>query len=139
MAWKKVLLTADELPVLTLKFGAEGSTTTSTSYVTIADSDIAIDPSIFKRNDKLYVRFIYHAKNTTSGETTYIRVYRQNAGTEVTGSEKSVTGTSWAILDTGWIDWSSESGAESYQIQMKVTGGTGEYNSAIMILSYINF
>ena len=140
MAWKKMLLVGDELPVFTIRFGAEDASTTSTSYVTIANSDICINPTIFKRNNKLYVRFIYHAKNSTSGETTYVRVWRQNAGTAVSGSEKSTTGTDWACLDTGWIDWSDEPNTcESYQLDMKVTGGTGYCNCAIMILSSINF
>jgi hypothetical protein len=83
----------------------------------------------------LFVKFIYHIKNDTSGETTYIRVLRQNAGTIVEGSEQSVVGAGWSIKETGWIDFSGESGDESYQLQMMVTGGVGEFNSAIMILS----
>jgi hypothetical protein len=121
--------------VVALKFGAEGSTTTSTTYVTIADSDIALNPALFNVTGQLFVKFIYHIKNDTAGETMYIRVYRQEAGTVVAGSEKSVAGAGWGIVETGWIDFSGESGAESYQLQMKVTGGVGEYNSALMILS----
>jgi hypothetical protein len=119
------------------KFGAEGSTTTSTSYVTIADSDITLDPALFKHAGKLYLRFIAHIKNDTAGQTTYIQIYRQNAGTPVAGTELSVAGPGWAIKDSGWIDWSNEAGYESYQLQMKVTGGVGEFNSAIMLLSSI--
>ncbi len=81
------------------------------------------------------MKFIYHIKNDTAGQTTYIRVFRQNAGTAVAGSEKSAVGAGWSIVETAWIDWSSESGAESYQIQLKVSGGIGEFNSAIMVLS----
>jgi hypothetical protein len=121
--------------VVALKFGAEGSTTTSTTYVTIADSDIALNPSMFNIVGQLLVKFVYHIKNNTAGETTYIRVYRQEAGTVVTGTEKSVVGAGWGIVETGWIDFSGENVAESYQLQMKVTGGVGEYNSALMILS----
>lgn len=121
--------------VVALKFGAEGSTTTSTTYVTIADSDIALDPALFNVADKLFVKFIYHIKNDTAGETTYIQVLRQNAGTVVAGSEVSVVGAGWGIVESGWIDFSAESGNESYQVQMKVTGGVGEYNSVLMILS----
>lgn len=121
--------------VIALKFGAEGSTTTSTTYVTIADSDIALNPALFNLIGTLYVKFIYHIKNDTVAETTYIRVYRQNSGTVIAGSEKTVVGAGWAIVETAWIDWSNESGNESYQVQMKVTGGVGEFNSALMILS----
>jgi len=121
--------------VVTFKFGAEGATTTSTVYVTIANSDIAFNPALFKLKATLYVKFIYHIKNDTAGQTIYIRVLRQNAGTPVTGSEASAVGAGWAIVETAWIDWSSESGNESYQVQMKVTGGVGEFNSALMLLS----
>jgi hypothetical protein len=121
--------------VIALKFGAEGAATTSLDYVTIADSDIAINPALFNVTGQLFAKFIYHIKNDTAGETTYIQVYRQNAGTLVTGSEKSIVGAGWGIVETDWIDFSTESGSESYQLQMKVTGGVGEFNSAIMILS----
>lgn len=121
--------------IIVMKFGAEGSTTTSTTYVTIANSDIALDPSLFKFETTLYVKIIAHIKNNTSGETTYLRIYRQNAGTVVSGSEVSVVGAGWGIVASGWIDWSAESGNESYQVQLRVTGGVGEYNSVLMILS----
>jgi len=127
--------------VIALKFGSEGATTTSTSYVTIADSDIAFDPQKIKKampNRKLYAKFIYHLKNDTDGEKTYARIYRQNAGTPVDGSEVSVTGAGWGIVETDWIDFSDES-EESYQVQMYVTGGVGEYNSIIMLLTNIKF
>jgi len=123
--------------VIGFKFGAEGATTTSTVYVTIANSDIACNPALFKLKATLYVKFIYHIKNDTSGQATYIRVLRQNAGTPVNGSEASAVGAGWAIVETAWIDWSSESGNESYQVQMKVTGGVGEFNSALMVLSSV--
>jgi len=121
--------------VIAFKFGAEGATTTSTVYVTIANSDIAFNPALFKLKATLYVKFIYHIKNDTAGQTTYIRVLRQNAGTPVAGSEVSVVGAGWGIVETAWIDWSGESGNESYQVQMKVSTGVGEFNSALMVLS----
>lgn len=132
-----------KLEVIVKKFGAEGSTTTSTTFVTIADSDIAFDPQKLVRampNKKLYVKFVYHIKNDTDGETTYIRVVRQNAGTVVSGSEVSHTFSSagWAIEETDWIDFTNET-EDSFQLQMKVSGGTGEFNSALMILSNIPF
>ena len=104
-------------------------------YVTIANSDIAFNPALFKFATTLYVKFIYHIKNDTAEQATYIRVLRQNAGTPVAGSEAIITSWPWAIVETAWIDWSAEAIAESYQIQMKVSGGVGEFNSALMVLS----
>jgi len=125
---------------VSFKFGGAGDTTTSTTYVVVADSDIALDPSDFVVSGSLYVRFIYHFHNQTTGEVASIEVYRQNDVSSVTGSEATTTGTSWAIKDTGWIDWSGESGDESYQIRIKTTdGGTIEFNSALMILSYSDY
>ena len=121
--------------VVAFKFGAEGATTTSTVYVTIANSDIAFNPALFKFATTLYVKFIYHIKNDTAGKTTYIRVFRQNAATAVAGSEAAKSDPGWLIVETTWIDWSGENMTESYQIQMKVSGGVGEFNSALMILS----
>jgi len=122
------------------KFGSEGSTTTDTSYATIADSDIALDPDLYKHNGKLWVRFIYHIVNSESDRTTSIQVYRQNAASAVVNSEQTTVSdhSVWQIKDTGWIDWSAETGSESYQIQLKTSNvaGTAEYNSAIMLLSW---
>jgi len=103
--------------------------------VTIANSDIAFNPSLFKLTATLYVKFIYHIKNDTAGQTTYIQVLRQNAGTVVAGSEASVVGAGWGIVETAWIDWSAEATAESFQLQLKVSAGVGEFNSALMVLS----
>ena len=128
--------------VTTKKFGAEGAQTTSTSYVIIANSDIAFDPQQLRKampNQKLYAKFVYHIYNS-GAYTTYIQVYRQNAGTAVAGSEKShaFSAAGWAIEATDWIDFTSES-QDSFQLEMKVTGGTGMFNSAIMILSNMPF
>jgi len=134
--------------IFTAKFGSEGATTTSTAYVTIADSDICIDSSLFMHGGNLWARFYYHLHESLSGGTASIIVYRQNADSTIPATEKSVTGTGWAKLDTGWLDWSNEGsallggtwGPESYQLQMKTTsGGTAEFNSAIMILSHKKF
>jgi len=128
---------------VSFKFGAEGSTTQEISYATIADSDIALNPADYAVGGKLFVKFIYHIVNSESNRTTSIQVYRQNATTAVTGSEQSTVSdhSVWQIKETAWIDWSSESGNESYQIQLKTSNaaGTAEYNSAIMILSYIDY
>jgi hypothetical protein len=131
-----------KIEVVVKKFGAEGATTTSTTYVVIADSDIAFDPQQLRKampNQKLYAKFVYHIGNN-GAYTTYIQVYRQNAGTAVAGSEasKAFSAAGWAIVSTGWIDFTNET-EESFQLQMKVSGGTGEYNSALMILSNMPF
>jgi len=126
--------------IVELKFGAEGASTNSTAYVTIANSDISLDPSKYRGLDgKLYLRFIAHIKNALTTGTTYIVIYRQNKASTVAGTELKSAGD-WAIVDSGWIDWSTESGYESYQIRLKTTtNGTAYYNSAIMILSPSTF
>jgi len=144
MVWKDRLSWMDIpiLPTATLKFGAEGATTTSTAYATIADSDVCINPGMFRLDGQLWMKFVAHLKADT-GSSCWIRVYRQNAGSTVDGTELSVGPNGWAKLETDWLDWSNEGanlsggtwGPESYQLQMKVDGGEGEYNSAIMILS----
>jgi len=131
-----------KIEVVVKKFGAEGATTTSTTYVVIADSDIAFDPQQLRKampNQKLYAKFVYHIGNN-GAYTTYIQVYRQNAGTAIAGSEasKAFVAAGWAIVSTGWIDFTNET-EESFQLEMKVSGGTGEFNSALMILSNIPF
>jgi hypothetical protein len=131
-----------KIEVIVKKFGAEGAQTTSTTYVVIADSDIAFDPQALRKampNQKLYAKFVYHIGNN-GAYTTYIQVYRQNAGTAVAGSEasKAFAAAGWAIVSTGWIDFTNEA-EESFQLQMKVSAGTGEFNSALMILSNIPF
>ena len=131
-----------KIEVVVKKFGAEGATTTSTTYVVIADSDIAFDPQQLRKampNQKLYAKFVYHIGNN-GAYTTYIQVYRQNAGTAIAGSEasKAFVAAGWAIVSTGWIDFTNEA-EESFQLEMKVSGGTGEFNSALMILSNIPF
>jgi len=131
-----------KIEVIVKKFGAEGAQTTSLTYVVIADSDIAFDPQALRKampNQKLYAKFVYHIGNN-GAYTTYIQVYRQNAGTAVAGSEASYafTAAGWAIVSTGWIDFTNEA-QDSFQLQMKVSGGTGEFNSALMILSNMPF
>jgi len=138
--FKKILLLGD-IKTVSFKFGSEGSTTTSSTYVTVANSDIALDPANFKIAGALYVKFIYHIKCTGTAVDGYIQVLRQNAGTAVTGSEEiGGAGDVWQILETAWIDWAAESGNESYQIQIHADGTqTVEFNSAIMILSHIAY
>jgi len=112
-------------------------TTTSSSYVTIPDSDVIIDPSWFAQNGRLYLRFVAHLKSDVSGASTFARLYRQHAGTAVEGTEVSVATTEYQIADSGWIDIAGEAGLESYQVQMKTNASTGYCNSAIMLLSSV--
>lgn len=129
-------------------FGSEGATTTSTAYASIANSDKTLDPSLFLNGGNLWARFMYHTNNTGATGTTSICVIRQNAGSTVNGSQKTSIGTGWVWNDTGWINFSNENtrlkgstwGYESYQIQLKTSSGqTAKYNSAIILLSYVNF
>lgn len=117
-----------------LKFGSEGSATTSTSYTTIVHSDIAHDFDKLKdRNGQVYVNFIYHVRGDVSA-----RIYRQNAGTAVTGSAVSGTAGSqtWTFQESGWIDFSAETGFESYQVQLRSDDGSEVgYNSIIMMVA----
>lgn len=117
------------------RFGAEGSSTTSTSYVTIAGSDLTFDPDEYKDSaGNLYVRLKVHAKHSTDSGDVFVRIFRQNAGTAVTGSEVQQTlNDSWGIGDSGWIDFGSETGAESYQLQLKSSDGNSvRYNSVLL-------
>lgn len=109
-------------------------TTTSLTYVTITDSDVVCNPSLYKKRGKLYIRFFVHLKNGASGKIAYAQLYRRYVDTIVTGSEVSVTNTAYQIADSGWLDISSDSNIESYQVQMKVDGGIGYSNSATMIM-----
>jgi len=111
--------------------------TTSLTYVTIVDSDVIINAPLFKYSGTLYVKFLAHLRNNTVGQTTYAQLYRQHAATVVTGTEVSVTNTAYAIAESSWVDISAETGPESYQVQLRVTGGTGYCNCAIMLLSYV--
>ena len=128
------------LPVFNERFGAEGVTTTSTSYITVADSDICVNSNSFKKNGNLWLKFMVHINNNAAGGTTSVQMYRQNAASVVSGTELTVVGSAWGKTATTWLDWSAEANQfESYQIQMKASSGTAECNSAIMILSPIQF
>lgn len=125
----------DARQTLALRFGAEGSTTSSTGYTTIAASDLAFDPDEYKDADgNLYVRMKAHLKHSANSGDVYCRIWRQNAATAVTGSEVVLTlNDGWGFADTGWIDFGAESGNESYQLQLK--SGDGEqvsYNSVVL-------
>jgi len=140
--WNTMVGSFTKKTVFSATFGSEGSTVTgsATAWTTIANSDIALNPTIFMLNGSLWMRFIAHFQNNqaATGSVTYIQVVRQNAGTVVTGTTGSGLGTAWRTFDSGWLNWCSESaggGSESYQIQMHTNGGTATYNSAIMLLS----
>lgn len=71
------------------------------------------------------------------GEITYARVARQNAGTAVSNTEvagRPPANSDWDFAETGWIDMSSESGKESYQLQLRRKGSnsTPSYNSVLL-------
>lgn len=121
--------------VTELRFGAEGSSTTSTSYTTIAASDIARDfANMQDTSGTVYIRMVAHLFHNGAG-TTYLRIYRQNAGTAVTGTEVTKSADGWGTVTTGWVDVSAESGFESYQLQMKTSDGAeGRYNSVFIQL-----
>jgi hypothetical protein len=111
------------------KFGAEGSTTTSGGFTTIAGSDISFSPENYRDDSgQLAIRLHYHVK----GDIT-IRIVRQNAGTVVSGTEVSGTfGSAFGELDTGWVTF-GDSGFESYQIQMRSNDGNDvSYNSVLL-------
>lgn len=114
------------------RFGAEGSSTTATSYTTIAGSDLAFDPDDYRDTaGTVYIRLKAHLQHDGAG-TTYMHLYRQNAGTTVSGTEVTVSGGGWGIADSGWVSI-SDSGNESYQLQMKTSdGATGSYNSVLL-------
>lgn len=122
------------IQVAVIRFGSEGSSTTSTSYVVIADSDIVIDFDNWKTpGGKVFVKFKAHLRNDGANLTS-VEIYRQNAATSVAGSEITNTGD-WTIVESGWIDFSGESGDESYQLRIKVAAGTGYVNGAMIIIA----
>jgi len=111
------------------RFGAEGSTTTSGGFTTIAGSDLSFSPENYRDDSgQLAIRLHYHVK----GDIT-IRMVRQNAGTPVSGTEASgIFGSAFGELDTGWVTF-DDSGFESYQIQMRSNDGNDvSYNSVIL-------
>lgn len=126
-------------PIL-IRFGGWGGTDLI-SYYPVDNSDIAINPADYAFNGQLYVRFRYHLYQYAAGKTAYIEVYRQNSPThDVSGSEKTTAGVGWAILKTDWIDWSAESGDESYMIALKAdSGGYAYYNFAVMELCHYQY
>lgn len=120
--------------ISTERFGAEGSSTTSTGYTTIAGSDITFNPDDYKDGaGNLYVRVYAHLKHGTDAGTAYARMYRQNAATVVTGTAVSVTATDgWGIGDSGWVAL-SDTGYDSYHLQIKSgDGNPASYNSVIL-------
>lgn len=116
----------------TIRFGAEGTSTTNTSYTTISASDIAFPPGIYSDVDgNLYVRVFAHLYHNGAG-TTYLRMYRQNAASAVSGSEVTVSGDGWGFASSDWIDFSGES-LDSFHLQMKTSDGAeGRYNSVVL-------
>ncbi|WP_158058271.1 hypothetical protein [Halorussus halophilus] len=122
--------------VATERFGAEGSSTSSTGYNTIANSDITFNPDDYKDSDgNLYCRLYGHLKHWDNSGTTYARMYRQNAASSVNGTEISVSANDgWGVGDSGWTSL-NDSGYDSYHLQLKTNDGyAGEYNSVLLML-----
>lgn len=120
----------------THRFGAEGSSTTNTSYTTIGGSDLTLNPDNFRDDaGNLYIRMFAHLKHGNTDGTVYARMYRQNAASVVTGTEVSVTANDgWGVGDTGWLSL-GDSGYDSYHLQLK--SGDGEsvsYNSVTLFM-----
>jgi len=143
---RTIRVTAQVVRKLRPLFCARGITkevsTTSTDPVVIVDSDVLIDPSIFQISAKLYIRFIAQLRNVGGGiNWTQARLYRQHAGTAVSGTEVSTTSTEYAVVDSGWVDITGESGLESYQVQLWVLDSNyaGYCNSTIMLLCGLPF
>ncbi|NEU58602.1 hypothetical protein [Halorussus sp. MSC15.2] len=122
--------------VATERFGAEGSSTTNTSYATIAGSDLTFNPDDYRDADgNLYCRFYAHLKHGNNSGTTYARMYRQNAASAVSGTQVSVSASDgWGKGDSGWVNF-GDSGYESYHVQLKSSDGEPvSYNSIILQL-----
>jgi hypothetical protein len=122
----------------TIKFGAAGATTTSSTFVTITDSDIAFDPSNYQDdNGNLEIKIVAHLSHSDFG-TVFLRMFRQNAGTAVAGTEVSHSPTTtgkgaFGFAESPFIDFSNESGFESYQLQLRSDDGLlCEYNSVLL-------
>lgn len=121
------------------RFGAEGSSTTAQSYQTIAGSDLVFNPDDYKDSaGNLYIRVKYHLKHSNNSGTVSARLYRQNAASAVTSTAQSLSlNDSWGTADTGWVDFSGESGNESYQIQLESSDGESvRYNSVTIMFGH---
>lgn len=117
-----------------MQFGAEGSSTTSTTYTTIAGSDITFNPDDWDdSNGDLFIRIFGHLKHSDTEGTAYCRLYRQNAATTVSGTEISVTkNNDWGADDSGWVSL-TDTGYDSYQLQLRSGDGQSvRYNSVTL-------
>jgi len=87
--------------------------------------------------DNLYAVEQASSEFAVFGGNTVCNIQRQNAGTNVSNSEARARpdrGKDFGFAETGWIDLSTESGKESYQLGLKVTGSNneGSFNSALL-------
>jgi len=123
-----------------IKFGAEGAETKSSTFATITHSDIVFDPDDYKDDaGNLEIRLVGHmAAGDFSPATVEARIFRQNASTPVSGTEISVTSDStgkdaWGFDKSGFVDFSNESGLESYQIQLKSDGSIDAQMNSMLL------
>jgi len=130
----------DALRKLRPLFSARGVSaevsTTNSAFTVVIDSDVIIDPSWFQVKSKLFIRFLAHLKNTTSGSRAQAQLYRRGAGTAVSGTTVTVTSTAYQIADSGWVDFGGESGLEAYQVQIAAPdGGTTYINCSVILIA----
>ena len=111
---------------------SQNQTTTSTSFSTVQTFQGAFERDI-PTDATLKFRLIGRVKNDTSGESTSIvpTVFDIGGSNAITlgDLQMSMTGTSYTVLDSGWVAPSSSfSGTHIFprDIQMKVSAGTGE-------------
>jgi len=116
-------------------FYSAGYTTTSTTYVTLSGSAHLIDRDIsLTGTSAIYVRLIARFRNNTAGQTTYMMLSDRETVEDVPATLISVTGTTWTNKDSGWVDITAKTGIKSYALRVKVTGGTGEFHSATVLI-----
>jgi hypothetical protein len=111
-------------------------TTSSTSYANLADKKIYhYDSSKFTPTPTAY--FEASLSNDTAGQTAYAALYTDGASctTQVSGSEVSVTGTSWGRVRSGSISLSSGS---DYSVCIKAGADTARIAGAKIILNQSN-
>lgn len=115
----------------------------------LAQSDVHFDPDRYKSNGNVYVEFIAHLSIVAADANSFAELYRQNAGTAVSGTRVTTPTTDtdsgtgdegYYTLRSEWVDISADSGFESYQIRMGVGGNnasnaTAEINSAVTMIS----
>jgi len=113
------------------------SSTSSTSYSTVAQMNGGLLTNSQPDGVTLYGRFYARMSNNTSNETVFLRPKIEEldpnfAGVSIGELEISVTGTSDQTADSGWTQLTSLKSDALYspfQIQMKVSAGTGSLSA----------